>query len=113
MVKRFFERIREQAREKRLLSDEHFSVDGTLIEAWTSQKSLKRIDIDPKVRWGRGRISEVAFRDKPRRNETHESGSDADVRLEDSRGRGALELHGARADRESQRACGDAKPDRV
>ena len=34
----------EQAREKNLLSDEHFTVDGTLIEAWAGQKSFKEKD---------------------------------------------------------------------
>ena len=38
---RFFEALLEQAREKGLLSEEHFTVDGTLIEAWASQKSFQ------------------------------------------------------------------------
>jgi transposase len=41
---RFFEEVLQQAREANLLSDEHFSVDGTLIEAWASQKSFQRKD---------------------------------------------------------------------
>src|SRR5574341_418973 len=39
---RFFEKVLEQARAKRWLSDEHFAVDGTLIEAWASMKSFRR-----------------------------------------------------------------------
>src|SRR5438270_9926369 len=42
----FFSLIVEQARRKKLLSDEHFTVDGTLIEAWAGQKSFQRKDKD-------------------------------------------------------------------
>jgi transposase len=65
---------------KPLLSDEHFSVDGTLIEAWASMKSFK-----PKDRSGEppapGRNGEADFRGKPRSNETHASTTDPDARL--------------------------------
>src|SRR5216110_3181833 len=40
----FFDRVVAQARERGLLSDEHFTVDGTLVEAWASLKSFKRKD---------------------------------------------------------------------
>jgi transposase len=40
----FFEQVRRQAEAAGLMSDEHFSVDGTLIEAWAGQKSLRRVD---------------------------------------------------------------------
>jgi transposase len=43
----FFERVVALAREQGLLSDEHFTVDGTLIEAWASLKSFKRKDQPP------------------------------------------------------------------
>jgi len=43
----FFRAVVEQARRLRLLSDEHFTVDGTLIEAWASLKSFKRKDAGP------------------------------------------------------------------
>src|SRR6266568_3903691 len=63
-----------------LLSDEHFSVDGTLIEAWASMKSFK-----PKDGSGEppapGRNGEADFRGKPRSNETHASTTDLDARL--------------------------------
>ena len=42
IARKFFTAILEQAREAGLLSDEHFTVDGTLVEAWASQKSFKR-----------------------------------------------------------------------
>jgi hypothetical protein len=42
MAKRFFQEVLKQARERNLLSDEHFTVDGTLIEAWASLKSFQR-----------------------------------------------------------------------
>ena len=43
----FFEQVLAQARERDLLSDEHFTVDGTLIEAWAGLKSFKRKDAEP------------------------------------------------------------------
>ena len=42
----FFEKVIEEAKRRGLLSDEHFTVDGTLIEAWAGQKSFKRKDED-------------------------------------------------------------------
>ena len=63
-----------------LLSDEHFSVDGTMIEAWASMKSFK-----PKDGSGEppapGRNGEADFRGKPRSNDTHASTTDPDARL--------------------------------
>ena len=58
----------------RLLSDEHFTVDGTLIEAWASHKSFRPKD-DPHNKGGGN------FHGKQRRNETHESKSDPEARL--------------------------------
>src|SRR3954453_1211140 len=46
IAENFFAEVLEQARACDLLSDEHFSVDGTLIEAWASQKSFQRKDQD-------------------------------------------------------------------
>jgi hypothetical protein len=43
----FFDAARRQADEAGLLSDEHFTVDGTLLEAWASLKSLRRKDAGP------------------------------------------------------------------
>ena len=63
-----------------LLSDEHFSVDGTLIEAWASMKSFKPKDGTGEPPAG-GRNGEVDFRGTPRSNETHASTTDPDARL--------------------------------
>src|SRR5262249_10519466 len=46
MARLFFEAVVQEAREEELLSDEHFSVDGTLIEAWASQKSFQKKNSD-------------------------------------------------------------------
>jgi transposase len=81
----FFSLIVTQARRKKLLSDEHFTVDGTLVEAWAGQKSFQRKDRDddplnppppdhssnPTINWHR----------EKRSNETHESLTDAMARL--------------------------------
>src|ERR671929_932625 len=65
---------------KQLLSSEHFSVDGTLIEAWASMKSFrpKQGGDEPP---GPGRNSERDFRGEQRSNETHASTTDPDARL--------------------------------
>jgi transposase len=81
IVQKFFVKIREQARENGLLSDEHFTVDGTLIEAWASQKSFQPKDKNPPDLKGQGRNPEADFRDKPRTNQTHQSTTDPDARL--------------------------------
>ena len=65
---------------KPLLSDEHFSVDGTLIEAWASMKSFRPKDGSGEPPTS-GRNGEVDFRGEPRSNETHASTTDADARL--------------------------------
>jgi transposase len=63
-----------------LLSDEHFSVDGTLIEAWASMKSFKPKD-GPGEPPAPGRNGEADFRGQRRSNETHASTTDPDARL--------------------------------
>ncbi len=72
----FFRRVLERA--KPYMSDEHFTVDGTLIEAWASQKSFRRKD-------GKGNEpgagGEVDFHGEKRKNQTHESTTDPDARL--------------------------------
>jgi len=94
--KRFFGEILTQAREAGLLSDEHFSVDGTFIEAWASQKSFKAkdgSDGDDSNQSG-GRNPTVDFRGRPRSNETHASMTDPDCRLRrKSKGDGAKLVH--------------------
>jgi transposase len=76
----FFQLVLEQARQGDLLSDEHFSVDGTLIEAWASQKSFRRKDQAAPPSDDPGNPT-VNFHGEKRRNDTHESTSDKDARL--------------------------------
>lgn len=80
---RFLSAILARPQVKRLLSNEHFSVDGTLIEAWCSMKSFRPWDEagvdgpgDPGSRNG-----EVDFRGTRRSNDTHASTTDPDARL--------------------------------
>lgn len=77
----FFAAVVERARADDLLSDEHFTVDGTLIEAWASHKSFKPKSGDDGPDGGTGRNADVDFRGRPRSNETHESTTDPDARL--------------------------------
>jgi transposase len=77
---RFFEAILRQAREKGLLSEEHFTVDGTLIEAWASQKSFQPKD-RPKPPSDTSGNPDVDFRGQKRTNDTHESRTDPQSRL--------------------------------
>ena len=66
-----------------LLSDEHFTVDGTLIEAWASQKSFQPKEGGPSAPTGGGdgRNEDVDFRGQKRSNETHASTTDPQARL--------------------------------
>lgn len=67
---RFLVAVLDQPRVKKLLSTDHFTVDGTLIEAWASLKSFKPRDgSEPPA--GGGRNAEADFRGKKRSNETH------------------------------------------
>lgn len=71
----FFAVVVEQARAMRLLSDEHFTVDGTLIEAWASHKSFRPKHGKDELGGGDD------FHGNKRRNETHESKTDPQARL--------------------------------
>jgi transposase len=77
----FFCGVLAQARVANLLSDEHFSVDGTLIEAWAGQKSFQRKDHSEKPPPDDPGNPTVDFHGERRSNETHESTTDADARL--------------------------------
>jgi transposase len=77
---RFREAVLCHVQVKRFLSDEHFSVDGTLIEAWASMKSFRSKDGSDEPP-GLGRNGEQNFRDKPRKTDTHASTTDADAKL--------------------------------
>jgi transposase len=81
IAERFFGGVLKQAREADLLSDEHFSVDGTLIEAWASQKSFQRKDRGNEPPADDPGNPTVDFHGEKRSNDTHESTTDADARL--------------------------------
>jgi transposase len=68
-----------QADKRNLISDEHFSVDGTLIQAWASMKSFRPKDGDPPPSGGSN--AEVNFRGEKRGNDTHQSTTDPECRL--------------------------------
>jgi transposase len=81
--KLFFDAVVSQAREAKLMSEDHFTVDGTLIEAWASLKSFRpkeedhpgdKDQGDPGNRW-------VDFHGEKRSNDTHESKTDPESRL--------------------------------
>jgi transposase len=80
---KFLTAVLAQPRVKRLLSSEHFSVDGTLIEAWASVKSFK--PKEPPAGGGnsegRQRNAPVDFKGEKRHNQTHRSTTDPDARL--------------------------------
>jgi transposase len=81
MALRFLESVVAAARAEGLTSDEHFSVDGTMIQAWAGQKSFKRKDGDDETGpQGGGRNADVDFRGQRRRNDTHGSTTDPDAR---------------------------------
>jgi transposase len=70
-----FNLVLAQAQDKGLLSGEHFSVDGTLIQAWAGHKSFVRKD------GGDDSRDATNFKDQSRSNDTHVSNTDADARL--------------------------------
>ena len=98
MAREFFKLIVEQARQARLMSSEHFTVDGTLIDAWASLKSFSPKDEARKARNQRkakrrndhdgkgggssgGSNPTVDFHGERRSNETHQSTTDPEARL--------------------------------
>ena len=78
---KFLSALLAQPKVKRLLSSDHFSVDGTLIEAWASIKSFRRKDGRDSDHDGPGRNAERSFHKEKRSNETHESTTDPEARL--------------------------------
>lgn len=80
VAREFLATLMALGRVKRLLSSDHFSVDGTLIEAWASMKSFRRKDGSDEPP-GPGRNGERDFRRDKRSNETHASTTDPDARL--------------------------------
>jgi hypothetical protein len=86
----FFEQVLFQAKQRKLLSSEHFTVDGTLVEAWASQKSFR-----PKAGAGKGPDDEdpgnpsVDFHGEKRSNQTHVSRTDPEALLAKIQGKEA------------------------
>jgi transposase len=76
IAREFFHEVVEMARRRGLLSDEHFTVDGTLLEAWASHQSFRRKDGEPPAASG-----SRDFRGERRSNDTHASTTDPDARL--------------------------------
>jgi transposase len=81
VARTFFEAVRSEAERRRLLSDDHFTVDGTLLEAWASTKSFRPIDDDDDRPSPGGRNPEVDFHGERRSNATHRSTTDPEARL--------------------------------
>jgi transposase len=77
LAQRFFDAIVRIARERDLLSSEHLTVDGTLIEAWAGAKSFKPKDGPPPPSDGHGGVD---FRGRPRTNDTHASSTDPEAK---------------------------------
>lgn len=81
VAREFFSAIVEEARRRQLLSEEHFTVDGTLLEAWASMKSVRPKEDRGDPPGEAGRNPEVDFRGERRRNTTHASTTDPQARL--------------------------------
>jgi hypothetical protein len=85
IAREFFEQVLKQARRQHLLSSEHFTVDGTMIEAWAGQKSFQPKSSDdalkPPPPPAPGSNPTVNYHGQKRTNETHESKTDPAARL--------------------------------
>jgi transposase len=77
----FFQAVLTQARKRSLLSDEHFTVDGTLLEAWASVKSYQRKDGKPMTPPDDPGNATVDFHGEKRSNETHASKTDPNAKM--------------------------------
>jgi len=106
---RFVNAVRAEAERRQLLSDDHFTVDGTLLDAGASVKSVRPNDHDSSPPSGRN--PEVDFHGQRRRNDTHQSTTDPEARSgqEEPRHRGQAELRRAPAHGEPQRAGGGCR----
>jgi len=76
----FFAAVVRQAKLRRYVSSDHFTVDGTLLKAWASHKSFKPKDGPPNDP-GAGRNAEASFHGEKRSNDTHASTTDPEARL--------------------------------
>jgi len=82
VIESFFTEVMTLADKRNLLSKEHFSVDGTLIQAWASQKSFRPKDgSNDQTPSGGGRNAQADWKGKLRCNDSHESQTDPDARL--------------------------------
>lgn len=82
VVESFFTEVMALADKRKLLSKKHFSVDGTLIQAWASQKSFRPKDgADDQTPGDGGRNAQADWKGKSRSNDTHASRTDPDARL--------------------------------
>ena len=80
IARRFFDEVVRLARQDKLLSSDHFTVDGTLIEAWASFKSFKRKGDDEPPKPGDG-TGMVDFKGQKRSHATHQSTTDPEAKL--------------------------------
>ena len=78
VIPELFDEVVQLARKHHLLSNEHFSVDGTHIQAWVSHKSFRPKDGDDKP-GGMGRNADADFYGEKRTNATHESKADSEA----------------------------------
>jgi len=80
VAREFLTAVVAEARHRKLLSEDHFTVDGTLLEAWASLKSIHPKDSGEPSKQG-DRNPDVDFRGEPRTNDTHQSSTDPEARL--------------------------------
>ena len=80
VAEQFFAAVVEEATKAKLTSDDHFTVDGTLLQAWASLKSVKPRDDDQSPPAG-GKNADVDFHGQRRTNETHRSTTDPEARI--------------------------------
>ncbi len=81
VAKAFLGTVLDEARRRRLLSEDHFTVDGTLLEAWASLKSFHPKDSGGEPPSVGGKNPEVDFHGQKRTNDTHRSTTDPEARL--------------------------------
>jgi transposase len=81
IARAFFDQVLAEAQTRRLTSDEHFTVDGTLIEAWASHKSVQPKDVPASKPPDDPGNPTINFRGERRTNVTHQSTTDPDARL--------------------------------
>jgi transposase len=81
VARQFFAAVLEEARQRELLSEEHFTVDGTLLESWASMKSVRPRDDDDDGPSNGFKNPDVNYHGEKRSNETHVSRTDPEARL--------------------------------